>query len=218
MATELATQELETRAMTWPERAKSIAIADQRSYETAAGLLLDIAALEKEIKAHHEPIKTTAFAAHKAAVAAEKKLLDPLQEATGILKRGLGAWLQEQERIRQETERKAREAAAKIEEEQRLALAVQAEEMGAAPETVAEIIETPLPIAQPVAARTYAPVAGVSARKLWKWEVVDSKLIPRDYLKIDDVAINRVVAGLKQNANIPGIRVYEETGIAARTR
>lgn len=218
MSAELVEQELESKAVTWPERAKSIAICDQRSYETAAGLLLDIAALEKEIKAHHEPIKTTAFAAHKAAVAAEKKLLDPLQEATGILKRGLGAWLQEQERIRQEAERKAREAAAKIEEEQRLALAVQAEQEGAAPETVEEIIETPLPIAQPVAARTYAPVAGVSARKVWKWEIIDPNLIPRQYLVPDTVAINRVVAGLKQNANIPGILVYEETGIAARSR
>jgi len=218
MATELATQELERKALTWPERAKSITIADQRSYEAAAGLLLDIAALKREIEAHHEPIKTTAFAAHKAAVAAEKRLIDPLQEATNILKRGLGAWLEAQERIRQEAERKARAEAARIEEEQRLQLAVQAEEMGAAPETVAEIIETPLPMPEPIQPRTYAPVAGVSARKSWKWAVTDEKLIPREYLQVNAVAINSVVSGLKGKTAIPGIRVYEETGIAARSR
>lgn len=216
MAAQLKEVELEQQAMTWPEKARAIAVRDQESYNRAAGLLISIAGLEKEIIDHHKEPKQKAFEAHKAIVAAEKRLLEPLAEAKGIIKRAIGAFEQEQERIRQEAERKAREEAARLEEEARLKLAVQAEEMGAPAETVQEIIDTPMPMAVPAAPRTFQRAAGVSTRRIWKWEIVNEKEIPREYLMIDQVKINGIVRAMGGSTKIPGIRVYEETGISVR--
>jgi len=216
MNAQLKEVEFEQQALSWPQKAKAITIVNQESYNLAAGLLINIADLEREIIAHHKPIKDAAFAAHKAAVAAEKKLLDPLTEAKGIIKRGIGVWEMEQERIRQEEQRKAAEEARKREEEARIALAIEAEKQGATEETVEEIIQTPIPMVAPVVAPTFKRAAGVSARQAWKWRLVDENKVPREYLIIDEKKINSIVRAMGAKANIPGIEVYPEIITAVR--
>lgn len=217
MAAELKEVEvLETQALSWPAKAKAITISDQTSYDKAAKLLIDIADLEKEITDHHSDPKKKTHAAWKAIVAAEKKLLEPLTEAKGIIKRGLGSWIQEQERIRQEQERKAQEEARRREEEARLALAVEAEKHGASEETKQEILSTALPMQVPVVPSTFQKAKGISGRKYYKWRVVNEKQIPRKYWMLDEKAINGVVRSMGQKADIAGIEIYEEAGITVR--
>jgi hypothetical protein len=221
MAAQLKEVELEQQALTWPQKAKAIVITNQDSYNQAAGLLIAIATLKKEIVDHHKPIKDTAFAAHKAAVAAEKRLLDPLVEAETFIKRGLGVFVQEQERLRLEAQRKVEEEARRLEEEARLKLAVQAEEFGADEETVQEIVNTPLPMQRPVAVPSFTPAAGIgSSRKpVYKWRVIDEKQIPREFLKIDEVKINGIVRAMGSATKIAGIQVYEDLpNISVRAR
>lgn len=213
--------QFEQQALSWPQKAKAITVRDQPSYNAAAELLISIATLKKEIIDHHKPIKETAFAAHKAAVAAEKRLLDPLAEAETIIKRGIGLFEQEQERIRLEAQRKAEEEARRLEEEARLKLAVQAEEMGATPETVQEIIETPMPMQAPVIAPAFQRAAGIGASRkpVYKWRVVDEKQIPREYLMIDQVKINGIVRAMGKATSIAGIQIYEDVpNISVRAR
>lgn len=57
-------------------------------------------------------------------------------------------------------------------------------------------------------------VAGVQTRKVWKFEIVDAALVPREYLAVDEKAIR--AAGHEEE--IPGIRWYEDVGIAASAR
>ena len=218
MEAQLKDVELEKKALSWPEKAKAITITNQQTYEQAANFIVAIATLEKEIKDHHKPIKDAANKAHKEAVAAEKRLLDPLLEAKGIINRRLGAWTQEQERIRQEAERKAREEAQKREEEARLKLAEEAAKQGATEETQMEILDTPIPMPQPVAAPTYRPISGVSGRTYWKWRIVDANQIPREYLMVDEMKINGIVRAMKQSTKIPGIEVYPDTGMTVRVK
>jgi len=59
-------------------------------------------------------------------------------------------------------------------------------------------------------------VEGISGRKVWKYAVTDAEKIPRKYLKIDEKKLGQVVRALKDDCDIPGIRVYAETSIAAR--
>jgi hypothetical protein len=216
MAAQFEEVELEEQALSWPEKARAIRVSDQETYDRAAALLISVGELEKKIIEHHRPIKESAYAAHKAAVAAEKRLLDPLAEAKGIIKRSIASFEIEQERIRREAEQKAREESARLEEEARLKLALQAEEMGAAPETVQEIIDTPIPMTVPPIQPMFSRAAGISTRKVWKWEVVNEAEIPRQFLMIDRVKINGIVRAMGASTKIPGIRIYEETGIAVR--
>jgi len=225
MATELIELELEEQALTWPDRARAIAIRDQQSYTIAGTLLVDIADFEKQIIDHHKPIKESTHAAHKAAVSAEKRLLDPLQEAKGILRRGIGTWEADQERIRQEIERKAREEAARIEEEMRLQQAMAAEEMGADDAEIEAIMDTPIPMAAPVVAPTFDRVKGVSTQQRWKAEVIDIKslcravadgFVPETYIEPNMPALNSRARAEKSAMKIPGVRAVPETTVAVR--
>jgi hypothetical protein len=61
-------------------------------------------------------------------------------------------------------------------------------------------------------------VAGISMRENWKFRIVNEKLIPREYLKVDDVKIGAIVRALKGATNIPGIEAYNESIINAGRR
>ena len=218
-------QVLEKKALTWPETARAIKIVDQDTYSHAAMLLVDIASLEKEIVDHHKPIKAAAFAAHKAATAAEKRLLDPLTEAKQIVKRAVGTWEDEQERIRREIERRAQEEARRQEEEMRLALAVQAEEAGATEETVAEIVEAPLSMPAPVVPMTFDRTKGVTTSKRWSAQLMNLKQLCRavadgtvstELVQPNMTALNAMARAMKSTMNIPGVRAVTETSVAVR--
>lgn len=135
MQTDIQTIPNFPEAMTWPERAKAIAIADQASYDIAAGMKLNLAAFRKKIVEEFEPMKAAAFAAHRTITAKEKEHLDPIQTAEGIILAKLRLFQIEQERIRAEkqaaidkanrekaeAERREAEAAAKVLREAALA-------------------------------------------------------------------------------------------------
>lgn len=52
------------------------------------------------------------------------------------------------------------------------------------------------------------------ARKIWKFEVQDLNLVPREYLSIDEKKVREAIQ--KGITEIPGIRAYQETTIALR--
>lgn len=228
MVSELAVVErLETTALSWPERAKAVAIVDQPSYDYAAGLLIDIATLEAEIAEHHKPIKDAAFKVHKAAVAAEKRLLDPLGTAKGILKCSLSIWEVEQERIRLELQRKAEEEQRRLAEEAALAAALAAEANGATAAEAEAIMEevAAQPVYVPPAAPTFQRATGVSTRQTWHAEVTNLRELARavgdgriseNYIQPNITALNSAARAEKGTLRIPGVRAVMDTGIAVR--
>ncbi|NBW10803.1 MAG: hypothetical protein EBR82_22525 [Caulobacteraceae bacterium] len=118
-------------ALTWPEKAKAIAITDQPSYDLAAGMKLDLTALRKKIVEEFAPMKEAAHKAHKAITSKEAEYLAPLVEAEGLLVAGLKRFMAEQERIRQEHQRAIEAEQRRLEEEdrkRRLELAKSAQE------------------------------------------------------------------------------------------
>lgn len=71
---------------------------------------------------------------------------------------------------------------------------------------------------QPVVHHEAPKAAGISTRTDYDFEIVDSALLPREYLVPDEVAIRRVVRALKDRTNIPGIRLIEKRVSTARTK
>jgi len=218
-------KQLEQTALAWPDRARGITITDQQSYDMATTLLVEIATIEKRIIDHHAPIKVAAFEAHKVACAAEKKLLTPLTDAKGIIKRAIGAWEEKQARLLREAQREAEATQRRLEEEARLAVAVEAEQHGAPSETVQEILNQPVILPVPVVAPTFQRAQGVSTQQRWKAEVTDIKALCRaignghaslEFVTPNMVALNSVARAMKQTMNIPGVRAVPETTIAVR--
>jgi hypothetical protein len=228
MASEVdETKELESAALAWSDRARAITIRDQQSYDHAAALAIEIVTLERRIQEHHKPIKEAAFAAHRAAVAAERKLLEPLQAAKEIIKSAIRDWDAEQERVRREEQRKAEEEARRRDEEERLQLAVEAETNGATAETVEEILTTPaLTVPRPVVPVTFQRAEGVSTQQRWRAEVVDLRQLCRavaegrasvNLVCANLTALNAMARAMKGTMNVPGVKAIAESTVAIRS-
>lgn len=215
MAAELQVVEVETKALSLRDQVRAIVVRDQETHDHAAELYLGLSALEKEINAVHDPAISAAHAAHKAALAAKEKSAGPVAEAKRIIKPKITDWEQAQERIRKEQERIAREAAARAEEEDRIALAVEFEANDAPPEVVNEILTTKLPTPAPVVARTFSKTPGFTSRPHYTCEVVDFNALVKAaavnpnllcYLQPNESALNKLASSMKEVFQLPGCK------------
>lgn len=219
--------ELRREATSWPEMAAAVVIVDQATHDRAAEMLVAIAKLEDQIKEHHKEPKKKAQETLDAIRAAENSMLLPLKHAREDLKPRLAAYIERKRQEQIEADKKAQEAARAQEEQARVNLAVQAEEMGATKKTVNEILARPLPTSAPPAAKVLQKHVGVSARETWKAQVFDMRLLIKavaagkvsaEYIEVNQAALNRVAAALKNTMAIPGVRAYPETSVAVRRK
>lgn len=204
----------QTKAEAALERAESLTITDAATYEGATEDLKAIKAKYREIEAERKALKQPIDEAARRVQSFFKPPLDFLTKAEGVIKRKLSDYSREQQRIQQEAQRKADEAARK-ERERLAARARKAEESGKAEkaEQLAQQAET---VTAPVVARETPKVQGVSTRKVWKFRIKDRAKVPEQYKTIDERKIGGVVRSLGGDADIPGVEVYEEDVIAAR--
>ena len=70
-------------------------------------------------------------------------------------------------------------------------------------------------VVAPVVDREAPKVAGIATREVWRFEVTDPALVPREYLVVDESKIGKVVRALKGDAVIAGVRVYSERQLAS---
>lgn len=119
-------------------------------------------------------------------------------------------------RAAEEADRKAREAK---DAEARAAAEKEAARLRAS----AERADTRAGNADQVAQTTVAPmvvsappkVTGINTKQVWKFAVENPALVPREYLSVDEAKIRGVVQSLKGAIEIPGVRIYAESQIAA---
>lgn len=195
-------------------QAKALSIVTQTDAEQGGRMLLEIKALRKQVDASFDPIIETAHTAHKTALTQKKQHTAPLDEAEGIIKRGMAAYATEQQRIQQEEQKRLEELARKEAEEKQNAAAEAAWDAGWQEEAVATL-EAP-PVVIPKVAPPPPKIAGAVTRKVWKYRIVNEAAIPREYLMVDESKIRRVVTAMAGATNIPGVQAFEEIGIAVR--
>jgi Sec-independent protein translocase protein TatA len=204
------TNEVETKALSIVDQAKAVKVVDVESYKFAGELWKGIGDMIKEVKATFDPICEAANKAHKAATTKRASFLDPLESVYKNVKRLMSDYDAEQERLRRAEEARLRDIERKAEEERRLQEAITLEESGQK-EVAEAVMEAPVYVAPVVIPKVTPKMEGGPVfRTIWKFRVVNPNIIPRQYLKIDEVAIGGVVRSLKNQANIPGIEIYEE--------
>lgn len=208
--------EVTKEALTYPQRAQAIAkIQNAQDYEQAGKLLVTIKGMRKRILDVFGPIVKAAHEAHKIARGKQTEAEAPLDLAEGHLKRLIGDYNAEQDRIRQQQQREAEAAARRAEEERILAEAKAAEDAGDN-EAAQAIIEQPV-VAPVVIVQTAAPkLEGVSFRENWTFQITDETKIPREFLVVDAKKIGQVVKAMKGMTNIPGVRAYAEKVVSGR--
>lgn len=222
-------------ALTYPEKAKTIQVKDQISLGQANDFLLGIKKLSRAIEDSYDPQIQKAHELHKSLLEEKKKYTLPLAFAEMIIKKSIGIYLQEQEQIRREQKeirKRAEEERRRIEEEAlrkaqeaeiRAAETKNEEEKKEAQEEVNKFLEQaaiqeeklvnemPKEIEKP-------KVEGLSLHDHWTFEIIDEKLIPREFLVVDRQKINLFVQQHKEKANISGVRIYCEKIMAARIK
>lgn len=231
---DMTTKTVTEQALTWPERARGIAITDRDTCVRASELLIDIKSLRKEVDAAFDPIIGKAHEAHKEACSQKKRAETPLIEAEGILKRALVAFEGEQERLRREEERRLQELARQEEEASRAREAAALEAQANATGDESLRAEAEQLISEPVALPSvYVPpsmpkVSGISFRENWRIDPnVDLKALcvaiargeqPTSLVCANTTALNGLARSLKGQMKVPGVKIVCEKVASAGSR
>ena len=174
-----------------------IEVVDQPSFALANGLISRLQAQKKKVVEFFADPKKKAADAHKAIVNAEKAMLMPVDTRINALKCATTRWYAaEQQRIAAEEEKARKEA------EEMAKLAAEAEESGDS-ETAQEAI-----IAATLAQATVTVMPkskGTAMRELWSAVVVDPALVPREYLIVDEKALNALAKTMHDRVKVPGV-------------
>ncbi len=211
-------------------RSQALEVIDAASYETAGEFLRGLKGYEQNVRDLLDEAIQQAHATHKTLTGKRKVLLDPAKAAEKLVKVKMATWVRAEEAKAAEAARIA-EAAAQAEakrqaEEEQLAAAAEAEANGDLAEAEAILCEepTPAPVA-PIAPKPAAPkVSGVSIRKVWKAQVTDllelvkavaAGTAPITLLKADPAALNSYAKSWKEQAALPGVRVWADDVVAA---
>jgi len=205
------------------QAAKLIIVKDDESLAMANKYLTGVKALQKEIDGVFDPTREKMRAAINENLAQKRKYEEPLRKAERYLKGQIGPYLIKQERIlqekierdrreKEEAERKLREA-----EEERHEKAKDLQRLGKE-EEAQKVMEESLPEIKATKPEAPMPAAskGVHTRKIRKWRLKDFSLVPREYLKLDEIKIGSLVRSTKAKIEIPGIEIYSEDIVATR--
>jgi hypothetical protein len=157
-------------------------VTDVETYSAAGSLVKTIKEARKKIVEYFQPMKSAAQKAHKEVCTREKEHLSPLDEAEKLVRNTISIYLNEQERIRQEEERKVRLKAEDDARKEREKLARQAEKAAAKGkdekaealrEQAEEVVATPVFVAPVVEKTTRTEGVTISQRKETVVEVTD---------------------------------------------
>lgn len=211
-------EEIRAESSRLVQAAHAIVIDCQDAYVACAGFLLNIKAHMDYTRGKFMKPKKLAHEAHLAVTSLENECLAPDLEAERIIKPKMAAWNFEQERKRRQEQEKAEAEARKQAEDEKIAQAAALEKAGdtaAAEEVMAEPIMIP-PIVRPVET---PKVPGISYSTVWRARVTDMKALidavaagkaPIAILTVDEIALNKIAAALKNTLHWPGVEAYSE--------
>lgn len=185
------------RAQEGGRKADAFVVASVEDIDLATTELSIIAGLKHEIDAKRREY-TEPLTAHLDSIRQVfKQLSDPVDYADTTLRNKIKVY-------KADVERKRFEVAEIARKEKELA-----ERKAKFNGTPVEVVET-TPVPAPVPDHATTEFGTSSGMVVWKYEIVDPSLIPRHYMKIDDVAIGKAVRSSKGSTVIPGVRIFSE--------
>lgn len=196
------------------EKAKAFLVTDQHTYEIADSIIAEVRIKVKDRELELAPAKEAATKSWQAMNAIWKKfVVDPL-EACKTLDRKRYAWKKAEDDRRAHEAEELRRAEEKRQAEERLALAARMEEAGMKEQAEAVLDAPAAPVDVPEPVKVEKP-KGQTYVENWQARVVDEKLIPREYLTPDLVALGKLAKMMKGKASVPGV-VFEDVGSVRR--
>lgn len=198
------------------EQVESTAIATPAQRELVFRAHASAREIEKAIEEKFKIPKRGLDAVKKWVLDAEKEALAFPQRVKALATEKLRTYDEEQDRIRREKEREAREAALKAEEERRMR---EAETVRATDGEAAAMSVLDEPIAPPVVVlpETNVRAEGEVRTVRWKARIVDPMKVPREWCVPNETAINSHARNTKGQIPIPGCEFYSERDYSSRS-
>lgn len=200
-------------------------IASPSEYKELSLQLERVEAFVKRAKPSFDDVCANAHKAWKSATELRAMFFERLDAFSARARRILAGYKAQQDEIRRAEQRRLEEAERQHQLARQKAEAAQLKKQGQ-PELAAAVLNTPV-TAQPVTLPSVVPqMPKQSFRDEWKWRPIggDSpaarqaalKLVPREYLDLDDVKLNGVARSMKGSLKIPGIEFYCEKVLVRR--
>ncbi|MBT9166900.1 MAG: hypothetical protein DDT19_00224 [Syntrophomonadaceae bacterium] len=197
-----------------------IVITTQEQNEKASAFLKVVKARYKELEEKRKAITQPLDTAKKEVQELFRRPLEMLGQAEGIIKTAILSFVQEQERKAGEEQRRLQELAEKEAEKERKRLEERAQraEAKGKEEKAEELREQAKEVEAiaPVLAQPDIRVEGVSYRDLWRAEVVDVSLVPREYMIPNQQALDKIAQATKGVIQIAGVKFVCTKIIAVR--
>lgn len=203
--------------------ANEIVIHSDEDLQKAVDFVKTIKESASKVTEFFEPMKKSAYEAHKSVCNREKDMLKPLQAAEKEVKGKIGDWTREQDRIRREKEEEMRrqaeaESARKLEEAAKLEAEGKKEEAEAALQDAQYTEEAARNM---TVASAIPKVNGLSTTKAWEITDVDAAKVPIEIngieiRPVDTGAVMKLIKMSKGKAVIPGITYKETTQVSVR--
>jgi len=200
-------------------QAGALVVQTPEQYEGAAVFLKVVKGAQKKVTDFFGPIKAAAHAAWKKTTEGEAVLLKPLTDAEATIKRKMLTFAQVEEEKRQAEQRRLQAAADEAARKERERLEKEAAKLKT-PELREARLEQAAMVAAPVVtvASVRPVVAGQSLRKTWKARVVNLAIVPREWLVVNEPALQAFARSTKGAVQIAGVEMYEETGLASSSK
>lgn len=194
--------------------AQNMVINNNPQYVKATDFLKIIKGLQKEVEEAFDPGIEAAHRAHKVVIDQKKRYFDPLVSAERLIKSKMSCFLLEEERLRLENEERLRKEVEKAQE--KLKAKAEKEQANGNGKKAEELLQKADNLVAPTLAPTTEKVEGISFRENWYAEIVDLKLLPKEYMLPDMVKLNRFAKAMKDSVAIPGVVFRVEKIINSR--
>lgn len=202
-------------------------VTDALSLQRVETRLVDVAGHRKEVESWFKPLKDFAYRLHRMVCDREAAVLRPLTAFEALAKENAQAFRRQEERKRRDEEQRLQEIARR-EEQERLQREAELLEQRGEPELAAQVIEQAISAPAPVVVVPSAlpETRGVAYRANWKWRPIggdsqenrarSAKLVPREYLMLNDKALTAHAKVHGASARIPGIEFYDAGSVSVR--
>ena len=201
-----------------------LTIVDQATYDKAVAARTRAKQFIKDATDFWDSIIAPARAHYQNLLDKKKAAIGPVENGVAVINRAIIGWDNDQERLRREAQRKIEEEARRKAQEERIEEAVHAEQLGASPELIDTILDTPtVPVKLEKAAPTYQKSSQVVTRSNWKAEVTDFAELVKfvaanptfiELLMPNQSAINALAKAQKGSMTIPGLHAYDDRVVA----
>lgn len=202
-------------------------VTDAITLSRVEARLVDVATHRKDVEGWFKPLKDFAYRLHRMVCDRENAVLKPLQAFETLAKGNAQAFRREEERKRREEEQRLQEIARR-EEQERLAREAESLEQRGESELAEQVLEQAIAAPAPVIvlASAIEPTKGVIYRANWKWRPIGGdtpqnraraeKLVPREYMCLDEKKLNAYAKAHGASARIPGIEFYDAGSVSVR--